>query len=97
MWVDVISRCGALQIQTRESIKSIRIHPFTKQPLNGRRHCAHRKQAKQQMNIIQQILAFYRKYSDATPFVIVNIFCNCTCNLITHCFSQELITGTLIL
>ncbi len=26
------------------------------------------------MNIIQHILDFYRKYSDVTPFVIVNIF-----------------------
>jgi len=32
-------------------------------PLNGRRHRAHQKQAKQQINIIQHILAFYRKIS----------------------------------
>jgi len=29
---------------------------------------------KQQINIIQQMLAFYRKYSDVIPFVIINIF-----------------------
>ncbi len=35
------------------------------------------------MNIIQRIAgAFYRKYSDGTSFVIINIFQN-NCNLIT--------------
>ncbi len=35
--------------------------------------------------ILFNILAFYRKYSDVTPFIIVNIFIG-NCNLITHFF-----------
>ncbi len=39
------------------------------------------------MNIIQhRAEAFYRKYSDITPFVILNIFIS-NCNLVTHYFS----------
>ncbi len=39
------------------------------------------------MNVVQGIAeAFYRKYSDVTPFVIIHIFIS-NCNLITHSFS----------
>ncbi len=42
-----------------------------------------------QMNISQHVAyAFYRKYSDVTPFVIINIFIS-NCNLITHFFSVD--------
>ncbi len=45
----------------------VKLHHFTKLPLNGRRHRAHQKQAKQQVNIIQLILAFNKKIFSCNP------------------------------
>ncbi len=48
-----------------------------------RRQSAHQDMQNNKMNIIQHTAkAFYRKYSDVTPFVIIG-----NCNLITHSFS----------
>ncbi len=48
------------------------------------------------MNIIQHTAeAFYREYSDVTPFVIINIFKN-NGNLITHSFSVTVINNSYI-
>ncbi len=60
-------------------MKVLTVHNFqkcyagNKWPLNVRRHCANQKQAKEQIHFIQHLLAFYRKYSDITPFVIFNL------------------------
>ncbi len=67
-------RCGALQIQTREPIKAAEYHQTSlKKALTGNGQS-------NKMNITPPIaLAFYRKYSDVTPFVITNVFIS-SCN-----------------
>ncbi len=69
----------------REPIKSIRIASLYWSAFKWR--CA-----KQQINIIQHILAFCRKYWDLTPFVglIVDIFIR-NCNSISHYFSSVIV------
>ncbi len=77
-----------LQIQTGELIKSLRIESnFTKRPWQEmiKEDTVHIKNMQSnKMNIFQHTAeAFYRKYSDVTPFVISNIFIS-NRNLITH-------------
>ncbi len=82
-------RRGALQIQTREPIRSIRVASnFTERPWQemAKEVTVRIKTFKVKMNIIQHIAwALYRRYSDVTPFVIINIFI-INFNLITHPF-----------
>ncbi len=80
-----------LQLQTREPIKSIRTASnFTKWPWleMTKEDTVHIKNMQSnKMNIIQHTAwAFNRKYSDVTPFVIIDIF-RSNCNLIIHFFS----------
>ncbi len=68
----------ALQVQTKEPIKRIRAAS------NSTKHCAHQHMQSDKMKIIQHTdEAFYRTYSDVTPFVIIYIF-KSTFHLITH-------------
>ncbi len=87
MWIDLMGRCEALQIQAREPIKSIRTASnFIKQPwLEMTKDTVHIKNMQSnKMNIIQHTAwTFYRKYSDITPFVIINTFMS-NCDLTTH-------------
>ncbi len=51
-----------------------------------KRYCAHQNRQSNKMNITQHIAkAFYRKYSDVTPSVTLNIF-KSNCNSITPSF-----------
>ncbi len=84
----VIFGHGALQIQTREPIKSTNDNSIKRYWTawtgnDKRRNCAHQKHAEQQNEYYSTFTAeaFYRKYSD----VIINIFIS-NCNLITHPF-----------
>ncbi len=75
-----------IQIQTRESIKSIRAASnFTKRPWLEK--TTEDIVPIKKMNIIQHIAwTFGWKYSDVTSFEIINIFLS-NCNSITDSFS----------
>ncbi len=85
----VNSRRMVLQIQTRESIKGIRIaSDFTKLKLKLKQKrqwkplCTSKHAKPQNYHSTQSLQAFYRK---CNPFVIINIFTS-DCNLIKHSF-----------
>ncbi len=87
----VYGRHGVLQIQTRELIKSIRItsnftsNPWLEMAKEGTVHSKNMQSNK--LNIIQQkAQPFYKKFSDAIPFLIINIFKG-NCYSITQSFS----------